>query len=240
MNVYIDESGSINYKLGNKPFVISIIHVLDHKKMSNAYKRFVSSNLKRLRELDKDYCNSDGVVTKNGNQMFKNDKFMELKGSQFDPEMKKAFVDFITKKKYFELYYIKINNELLSNSICKNTARAFNYTLKLALTSFIENKMFPDEDCLLQLDERNERTDAKFFLENYLNTELCLSNVTDKHFSVKYLNSESNPFIQVADVFANFYYSQLNTNAYSEELCKLKDRNILKTIYEFPKKGYKN
>lgn len=240
MNIYIDESGSINNQLGNLPFIISIVHVINFEQLSKAYKRFVSSNLTTLKELDKDFYNKSGVLAKPGNQMFKNNKFVELKGSQFDPEMKRKFITFITKKKYFELYYVKINNDLLSNKICNNTARAFNYSLKLAITAFIKKKLFPDEDCFIQLDERNERTEAKFFLENYLNTELLYNDITNRHFSVRYLNSETNPFIQIADIFANLFYSQINTNAYTDLFKELTEKEILKEIFEFPLREFKS
>ena len=204
MNLYIDESGSINNKL-NSPFVIAIINVLDYRKFNTVIKRFITSRFDKLKDLDNDFYNKDGKLMKRGNQMFKNGKFKELKGSQFDRDMKQDFVEFITKKKYFDLYFIKIDNKLLTDKICENTARAFNYTLKLALSYFISQKYIDDEDCLIQLDERNERTDARFFLENYLNTELCLNGVTENHFTVRYLDSSVNPFIQIADVFANIY-----------------------------------
>ena len=233
MNLYIDESGSINNKL-DTPFVVAVVNVLDYKKLNTAIKRFVTSKFDRLKELDKDYYNSNGKLTKIGNQMFHHGKFKELKGSQFDKKMKQDFVEFITKKKYFELYFIKIQNDLLTDKICENTARAFNYTLKLALTYFISHKLLRDDNCLIQLDERNERTEARFFLENYLNTELCLNNITENHFTVRYLDSSTNPFIQIADVFANIYYSQLNTNAYEHEMEILKDRNILISNFSFP------
>ncbi len=235
MHLYIDESGSINNKL-NKPFVIAIVNVLNPKKLNSVYKRFVKSRIKDLKDLDKDYYNSKGKLAKVGNQMFQNGKFKELKGSQFDSKMKKNFVEYITKKKYFELYFLRIENNLLSDNICKNTARAFNYTIKLALSYFISHKLLVDEDCLIQLDERNERTEAKFFLETYLNTELCLNNITENHFSVRYLNSVANPFIQIADVFANLYYSHLNTNGYDAEMKKLLERNILKGDFVFPRR----
>ena len=225
MNLYIDESGSINNKL-NSPFVIAIINVLDYRKFNTVIKRFITSRFDKLKDLDNDFYNKDGKLMKRGNQMFKNGKFKELKGSQFDRDMKQDFVEFITKKKYFDLYFIKIDNKLLTDKICENTARAFNYTLKLALSYFISQKYIDDEDCLIQLDERNERTDARFFLENYLNTELCLNGVTENHFTVRYLDSSVNPFIQIADVFANIYYSQLNTHGYDNEMYKLKERNI--------------
>ncbi len=87
---------------------------------------------------------------------------------------------------------------------------------------------------MIQLDERNEKTEAKFFLENYLNTELCLNNITDHHFSVKYLDSSTNPFVQIADVFANLYYAHLNTDAYTKEIENLKEKGILNDVFEFP------
>ena len=68
----------------------------------------------------------------------------------------------------------------------------------------------------------------------YLNTEFCLNNVTDKHYSVKYLDSASNPFIQIADIMANLYYSQMNTAAYTKEINMLRERDILKAIFDFP------
>ena len=234
MNIYIDESGSIDNKLVSKPFIIALIHVIDFKQLNKTFKRFISSNLKTLKELDKPFYNSKGILTKKGNQMFKGDNFKEIKGSQLNQEIKINFIKYIIKKKYFELYYIKINNDLLTDKICKNTARAFNYSIKLALSFFIEHKLINDEDCLLQLDERNERTEAKFFLENYLNTEFCLNNITEKHYTVKYLDSAANPFIQIADVFANLYYSELNTGAYSDLFKELKDKDILKAVFEFP------
>ena len=233
MNLYIDESGSINNKL-NSPFVIAIINVLDYRKFNTVIKRFITSRFDKLKDLDNDFYNKDGKLMKRGNRMFKNGKFKELKGSQFDRDMKQDFVEFITKKKYFDLYFIKIDNKLLTDKICENTARAFNYTLKLALSYFISQKYIDDEDCLIQLDERNERTDARFFLENYLNTELCLNGVTENHFTVRYLDSSVNPFIQIAYVFANIYYSQLNTHGYDNEMYKLKERNILKAVFSFP------
>lgn len=234
MNIYADESGSINNKLGTKPFIIALIHVLDFKKLNTIFKRFISSNFDKLKELDKDFYNADGVLTKKGNLMFHGGKFHEIKGSQLNQEMKINFIKYLIQKKYFEVYYIKINNDLLTDKICENTARAFNYSIKLALSFFLEHKLLVDEDCLLQLDERNERTEAKFFLENYLNTEFCLNNVTEKHYSVKYLDSADNPFIQIADVFANLYYSELNTGAYSDLFKELKDKDILKAVFEFP------
>ena len=45
----------------------------------------------------------------------------------------------------------------------------------------------------------------------------------------------NNNLIQIADVFANLFYSHVKTDAYTEELQKLKDSGILRFIFEFPK-----
>ena len=55
MNIYIDESGSINkYATNDQYFVVSMIHVLDPVALERAYKRFISSNYEMLLDLDSD------------------------------------------------------------------------------------------------------------------------------------------------------------------------------------------
>lgn len=236
MNIYIDESGSINNHALHVPhFVIAMVHVTEKEKLARAYKRFVSSNYQRLLELDADKTDDKpGQVIKSGGKMFANGSFKELKGSQFDRDMKLKFSEFFSKKQYFELYYIKVINEKLTDGFCANTSRAFNYTIRLALHSFIKSGLLPDEDCFLQLDERNEKTETKYFLENYLNTELTLSQAAAGKFTVTYFDSSNNKFIQIADVFSNLYYSHLLTGNYTETFSHLKEQKILKSIFEFP------
>lgn len=106
MNIYADESGSINNKIG-KPFVIALVHVLDFKKLNTAFKRFISSNMTKLQELDKDFYNSNGTLTKKGGLMFKDGKFREIKGSQLNQQMKTDFVNYLAKKKYKSLTLIQ-------------------------------------------------------------------------------------------------------------------------------------
>lgn len=166
--------------------------------------------------------------------MFSDNKFKELKGAQFDRNMKLKFIEFFSKKPSFELYYVKISNERLTDHFCENTARVFNYTVRLALEFFIRRGMLPNEDCSLQLDERNEKTETKYFLANYLNTELAMSGTAMGKFEVTYFDSSNNSLIQIADVFANLYYSHLQTGAYEDEFQKLQDAGILKFIFKFP------
>lgn len=224
MNIYIDESGSINNRNTQSPyFIIALVKVSSSDKMKRAFKRYISRNLKDL------YNHS-----KSPEKMFRDGKFLELKGNALTATQKRNFVNFFLKKPWFELYYIKLNNNKLSDSFCENSARAFNYSILHALDYFYKNSFLPDEPCNLQLDERNEKTETKYFLETYLNTHLRLNGTVSSNFSVQYFDSSNNYLIQIADVFSNFYYSQLQTNAYEAEFKQLKDSGILKYIYEFP------
>jgi hypothetical protein len=129
----------------------------------------------------------------------------ELKGAQFDREMKLKLTDYFSQTHYFDVFYIRLNN-----------------------------KMLTDEDCFLQLVERNEKTETKYFLENYLNTELTMGGAAVGKFSVTYFDSVDNKLIQIADVFSNLYYSQLQTKRYTEGFRQLREKGILKAIFEIP------
>lgn len=236
MVIYIDESGSINNHIsGNGYFIIALVRVVDKDSIKKSYKRFVSSNFDRLLMLDCDKVKpSTGQLIKEGGKMFCKGNFRELKGSQLDKKMKQKFVDFFVQKHSFELYYIIIDNKKLTDRFCENTARVFNYTLRLGLEYFISTGYLQSEDCILQLDERNEKTESKYFLENYLNTELSMNGTTSGKFVVQYFDSANNNIIQIADVFANLYYSHMKTGGYKEDIQKLKDAKILKCLFKFP------
>lgn len=225
MNIYGDESGSINNKQEsrNSHFVVCLVRALDVDKLKRVYKRFISSNLEELRRLDA-----------GSGKMFKDGKFYELKGSCFDKPMKQKFVEFFSRSPLFELYYIVTDNSQLTDSICANTARAYNYLVCKALLCFRNRGLLPDESCLLQLDERNERTETKYFLENYLNTELVLTGCFSSDFRVQYFDSSQNKIIQVADVFSNIMFSHGMTQGYSLEFKRLKEADLLKFVFNFP------
>lgn len=220
MNIYIDESGSINNKQ-QAPFVIALINVKETVKLKKAYKRFISKNLDVLKKA-KD------------NKMFKEGNFTELKGSSLTYDMKIDFVNFITKNSYFDIYFIEIDNAKLSDVFSSNTAKVFNYTLKNALQYFITNKLLVKEDINLHIDERNEKTGLKNHLEEYINTEFMLENITDKKTNVKYYDSQNCINIQLADVFANIYFSKYYNKDYDIIINRLTDESIIKFIYKFP------
>lgn len=214
-------------------FVVAMVRVLDKQQALKAYKRFVSSNIEELKKLDKDRVLKNGKI-KEGGKMFLDGKFKEIKGSQLDAFTKKKFISFLAKKKSIEVIFIKLDNSKLDDVFCSNTARAFNYPLKLAIAYYIKHGVLPNEECILQLDERNERTETKHFLAEYLNTELVLGEECKGPFVVQYYDSSTNRLIQIADVFANWYYSHLFTDGYKEEMELLKKEDILKGIFNFP------
>lgn len=236
MNIYIDESGSINNQLpGNRDFFIALVYVKDSKKLQRVYSRLVSSTLERLRQLDQDKLDpTTGEVIRAGGRMFVNGKFQELKGSQFDAEMKHHAIDYLSQTPLFELYIIKLKNHCLTNRFCNNTARAFNYVLKQALSYYMKRGLLPIEECFLHIDERNERTDTRHFLQEYLNTELCLEHDIHAPFQVRYYESSQCHFIQIADIMANLFYSNSINHAYENDIQMLRERGILKHIYEYP------
>lgn len=83
------------------------------------------------------------------------------------------------------------------------------------------------------MKEMRELT-KKHFLEQYLNTELRGKSVTTGKFTVRYFDSSNNKFIQIADVFANLYYSDLLTSKYNQSINILREQNLLKFIFKFP------
>lgn len=203
-------------------FVISIVRTDTPDKLRKLYKRFVTKYSDELQKADLEH------------KMFRGTDFKELKGAMFSPPLKRAFTETFCDDSLLELYYIMLDNKRISEKLYENTARAFNYTLKLAFEYFLKNGYLPDDEYSLQLDERNERTDTKHFLQNYLNTELRMKNVLSKDITVQYFDSSSNRLIQIADVFANLYYSQLRTNNYEQQFKLLKETGCLKMVFRFP------
>lgn len=227
-NIYIDESGSITKQVNKDThsfFIISLVVVKNDKVLNRNLKHFIRNNIKVLKKVDTE------------NKMFIKDKFVELKGAAFNAPLKRKFVEKIIEESPFELYYIKLLNKQVDDNFIEYKARTFNYLLKIFFEHNLRNKNFEDEEYFLQIDERNIKTQAKFLLPEYLNTELILNdNLLSKSLNVRYFDSSNNKFIQVADVFSNLFYSECLTNAYTDLFTSLKEKNILKEIFIFPRK----
>ena len=230
MNMYIDESGSINplnTRL-KRYFVIGIVIPKDKDKLKRVYKLFIRKNLKELKETDK----YNIMFDENGN-------FIELKGSCLTEELKIKFLDFFCRNNLFEVRYIILDNSMISDKFIKNKARTFNYLIKLFLINSKKRGYIDDREIYLNIDERNVKTDSKFSLEDYLNQELVLSMDLVDTANVHYYDSSENIFIQIADVFSNLLYSNMLTNGkYDAKIKELKENGYILPTFVFPKNKF--
>lgn len=227
---YIDESGSMTKKYlnyyKNRCFVICIVVPKNKDRLRRAFKRFVSSNFDDLLKMDKDK-----------KMFYDNGKFKELKGSCFTSKMKRKFIEFFCQNELFEIYYVVSDNKKVKDYFYNNTARSFNYLLKLSFEHFTKFKLLSSNDNYLFIDERNVRTETRSTLEEYLNTELVTGNHIQEGFHVEYCQSESRELIQIADVFANIYYTNLiANNCFSKEIDKIRKEKYIAGEFLFPLK----
>ena len=200
MNVfYVDESGSMTKKglkySSNHYFVICMILPIDNKRLKRAYKRFISSNIDKLRKEDIHH-----------NMFYKDGRFKELKGAFLSINMKKEFINYFCKNNLLSVFYICISNRNVSDYFYANKARAFNYLIRLSVEYNTTNNNIKKDTNHLYIDERNVSTATIATLGEYLNIELVTAKHIQRTFVVEYCQSESKELIQVADVFSNIYY----------------------------------
>ena len=225
---YIDESGSMTKKnlrsFRNKYFVICILKPINEKELKKVFKRFISSNINRLKETDTEK-----------KMFYSNGKFKELKGNSLTSNMKREFINYFCKNNLFELYYIYCENSKVKEYFYKNTSRSFNYLLKLGLEHFTKMKLIKKSTNHFFIDERNVRTDTKSALEEYLNTELVTAIDIQESFKIEYCQSESQELIQLADTFSNIFFSNLiSKDCYKMEIEMMKKDGYIKDIFIFP------
>ncbi|MBU7005824.1 DUF3800 domain-containing protein [Phosphitispora fastidiosa] len=225
-NIYIDESGSMTHEVHikkNKYFITTLILVEEPEKLKRVHKRFIQKNFSKLKAIDTD------------SKMFDGNDFIELKGSAFTPDMKREFVSYFCRNNHFRVFYIKIDNSKASQNLYKSKARAFNYVLKLAFEHLNNRGILVDRNWVLNIDERNLKTEAKHQLNEFLNTELSTGKDIVDDISVQYFNSSQNKIIQVADVFSNLFYSNILTEGtYDNEIKHMIDNGYLLNIFRFP------
>ena len=226
----IDESGSmLSGGTGyNAWFVIAVLHVKEPKRLRQVYKRFVGKQLENLRACDKE-----------GRMFDKDGKFKELKGSAMSRPMKLLFLDYFCQNDLFDVFPIIVDNAAVTPKFYASTARAFNYLLHRALLHYFRSGALVPDHHLMQVDERNVKTNTKAMLEEYLNTEFTLGYHSEISFDVAYFDSAQNTLIQIADVFANIIYSNCFTGAYNTHLQKLKTSGYIHEAFVFPLNGNK-
>lgn len=225
-SIYIDESGSMTtqYQRNWPYFVIALVRGQDPQRLRTLHTRFVRTRKKKLEAADTE------------NKMFLGERFRELKGSALTSDLKREFVSYFCRPDTMEIYYIVLDNAEIKEQTYHNKSRAFNYMLKLALEYFIRGGFLPDASYTLQLDERNERTETKRFLKDYLNTEFHTSGLLSADLEVQYFDSAQNKIIQLSDVLANLCYSQLLSGVYGPEINQMWDSGCLKQVFWFPEK----
>lgn len=210
--LYIDESGSMTTEYHEEfPFfIICIIRVLEKRKIKSVIKRFISKNMDKLKSL-------------HSSKMFRNGKFVEIKGSELTFELKESFVNYLCKYNAFEVIYIDVDNSNVDEKLYRNKARAFNYLVDLCLGYSIRKKILPKGDYLIQIDERNIKTNAQKTLEDYLYMELVLKKNYLNDITVQYFDSADNVYIQLSDFFSNLFYSyKMNPKDYDKLVEKMR------------------
>jgi hypothetical protein len=134
----------------------------------------------------------------------------------------------------FEVIFINVNNQKINEKFYQNKARAFNYIIKLALEYYLKNNLLKDDDYHLNIDERNVKTETKYFLEEYLNVELSMAKLSESKYYVKYFDSSVCHLIQIADVMSNIYFSNMLTHSYEHELETMRKNKYIIGEYMFP------
>ncbi len=224
MNIYVDESGSMTqngsgYK--DRYFIITLLLVENPERLRRVYKRFIRKYYDELKSAD-------------SGKMFKNDKFFELKGSSFTPDLKKQFVEYFCKNNMFKVLYIKVDNHKLFTKLFRDKACLFNYCLKIALTHLKTlHELYGVVN--MQIDTRNVKSSCKFQLDEYLYTELVAGESVFDDICVKYYESQNNKLIQLADVFSNLFYSDIVTHgAYDSEIRDMICDGYIIKVFIFP------
>ena len=197
------------------------------------FKHIFKKSLRKFKKeiILKQKNNSNYKINQNGEY-----EFHELKGSGLPFELKEKLVKHLTFKNHLNVYYILIENKEMKDIYYENTARAFNYVLKLCLLFLVKNSFLNTDDIFLHIDERNTKTGTIHCLEEYLNTEFKFSNI-DIDFKVKYTDSKKDIGVQVADLFSNVFYSTLLSKEKSKIIDELKEKNCIKHIFRFPLKN---
>lgn len=225
MILSIDESGSMtsNHYKDFPFFVISIIKTINSNKIKNKLKRYISKNMDKLKNLP------------NSDRMFFNGKFHELKGSALDYATRIEIAEMFLNEKIFEIYYVVVDNSKVNNRLYDNTARAFNYLLGLCILHNYKNGNFFDRNLMLNIDERNVKTESKNGLDDHISIKLSIENDYIDQVKTTYYDSSTNIMIQVADFYSNLYYSFLFQNDnYMDIIHKYKASGIIKDVFIFP------
>lgn len=233
VNVFVDESGIIAKHKTNKTnyFIITLVFVRDEDTefVKKIFKKFRLQIAKRKSELFQELISNK-----------------EIKGSSISEADKHIIYEKLFKKceDKFELGIIVLKNRRASARFRSNSSRAFNYLIKLFLQNeFVKSEMYKGLDKLnFHIDERNVVTESKFTLQEYLNTELNLTeHFCNEEISVHYFDSKKFLLLQMADFISNSCYRKLQKNNDDNGNMKLILQNtITGKPFSFPVENKKN
>lgn len=231
VNVFVDESGIIAKHKSRKTnyFVITLLFVEESNVnlVKKYFKKYRLQVAKRKKELFEELVQNK-----------------EIKGSS----MSEADKHYIYEKLYskcgdkFELGIILLNNKKATAKFRSNSSRAFNYLIKIYLQKvFTQSKLFVDLDKLsFFIDERNVATESKFTLQEYLNTELNLTeHFCNEEIVVHYYDSKKFILLQMADFVSNSCYRKWQKK-YDDNgnVSMLMKKTILGKPFTFPGRNF--
>ena len=195
VTVFVDESGIIAKHKAEKTnyFVITLLFVRNEhlNDVKNNFKKYRLKIAKRKKELIEE-------LTAN----------KEIKGSSVSESDKHYMYENVIEKcgNKFEIGIIILNNRKATAKFRSNSSRAFNYLIKLYLQKiFVKSQLFIDLDKLtFVIDERNVATESKYTLQEYLNTELNLTeHFCNEEIEVHYYDSKKFILLQMTDFISN-------------------------------------
>jgi len=228
VTVFVDESGTIGKGNVKKDdfFIITLLFVNDED-INHIRKVFKKERLKIVNK--KDVLKEKLVSNK------------EIKGSELNETEKSGIYEKLIGKcgNKFEIAVIVLNNRKATVKFRSNSSRAFNYLIKTYLSVHFSKKSkfrCPHQMHFI-IDERNVVTESKYTLQEYLNTELNLTDTfVENDIKVHYHDSKNYLLLQLTDFISNTFYrhKQKNIPEAAENVKMLLGQTSTGKMFKFP------
>lgn len=231
ITLFVDESGTVpkDRVCNNGYFIITILSIKNDD-ISYVKKVFKKA---RLNEVKKKKFLYQKLSSEH-----------EIKGSELTETQKANIYQKVFKKcgDKIELAVIALNLQEATDRFRSNSSRVFNYLIKFYLDKYFRKNSKFDNITQMQfiIDERNVATKSKYTLQEYLNTELNMTeDLSHEDIIVKYYDSKKFLLLQLADFISNTFYRNLQkNNKESEQNVSLLLKYTCKNeIFKFPNKN---
>lgn len=227
VTVFVDESGNIakNKEEKSDYFIIAMLFVKDDdlEFIHKLFKKYRLQAVKRKSWLLEE-------LRKSG----------EIKGATLTEKEKRHIYRKLFGKcrDKCELGIIVLDNKKAPEKFRANTSRAFNYLMKAYLQeAFPKSRFAKDLDNLkFVVDERNVAKSSRVTLQEYLNTELNLTeDFCSGEIVVHYYDSRKFLFVQMADLIANTFYRKYQNKRDGNDNVSLLMQWVLgREVFRFP------